>query len=284
MKPSKTRSKGQKRKRRSPKRTPSKPSPGAFSLRTQNRRAELLALAKSFGIAGRHRMTKPQLIEAIGAHLKKSRVHRAGKMRSGPYRSPTGLTGTFPKQSYDEIPWSYGQTELTMMPVDPFSVFAYWDFSRKDWEAVAARRRPVVLRVYDITMIRFDGTNAHSHFDVPVTLESQNWYVPLWSAEKSLCAELGWLEPNGMFRPIVRSNVIGTPRAGISTYRGERWVEVRWSRRRPTRRIQKRVPTARSQPDALRRPLERTAVPTSGWSGDLSSQSARIKRTSKADG
>jgi uncharacterized protein len=256
-----------------------KPSPADFSLRTKNRRVELLALAKSFGIKGLHRMTKPQLIEAIGAHMKKSRVPKSGRSRPEPARSVARSTGAAPKKTYEDLPWSYGETELVLMPVDPFQIFAAWDFSRKDWEAVCERKRPVVLRVYDITMIRFNGSNAHSHFDVPVVLESQSWYIPIWSAEKSLCAELGWLDPDGRFRRIVRSNVIATPRAGVSTDESERWIEVRWSRRRPTRRIPKRRPVAR--PDLRGRLQDRAGVLSGGESGGFSSRSIRARTPSR---
>ena len=281
MKPSRTQRKADNGTKRVRRKTGRKPSPAAFSLRTKNRRAELLALAKSFGIKGVSRMTKPRLVEAIGAHLKKSRVPKTGRMRREPARAVSRPAVAPLKKTYDDLPWSYGETELVLMPVDPFSIFAYWDFSSKDWDAVRERGRPVVLRVYDITMIHFNGTNAHSHFDVLVALESQNWYIPLWTAEKSLCAELGWLEPNGKFRPLVRSNVIETPRAGVSTYDEERWVEVRWSRRRPTRRIRKRPAGTGLRPDLWRRLQKQMAVMTGGESGGFSSRSIRTRPPSR---
>jgi len=117
------------------------------------------------------------------------------------------------------------------MPVDPFLLYAYWDFAPKDWEEIQARRRPMVLRIYDVTMIQFDGKNAHSYFDVPVSLEGQSWYVHLWSAEKSFCADLGLLLPDGSFQTIVRSNVVQTPRAGVSIFEEVRWIEIRYTRR-----------------------------------------------------
>lgn len=250
-----------------------KPAPKPFRRpivgQVENRRAELLALAKSFGIKGRHRMTKPELIEAIGSHFKKSRTAKSIRMRAEPARKSIPVR---PQRNYADLPFSYAGTELVLLPVDPFSIFVYWDFSPKEWETVRARRHPVVLRVYDVTMIRFNGSNAHSYFDLPVELESQNWYVPLWSAEKSLCADLGWLDPAGKFRTIVRSNVIQTPRAGVSTYTEERWVEVRWSRRRPSRTVRRRPAGAGPRPDLWRHVEGQTAGITSGAAGMFSSR------------
>jgi hypothetical protein len=254
----------------------SKPTRKTFRLQPESRRAELLALAKSYGIKGLHRMTKPQLILAIQSHQKKSRTAKPVPKRTVP---PSAAAR--PKQNYDDLPWSYGETELVLMPVDPYQVYAYWDFSPEDWNAVLARKQRVVLRVYDVTMIRFDGTNAHSYFDVPVALEAQNWYVDLWSAEKSLCAELGRVLPDGSFQRIVRSNVIQTPRAGVSIYEEPRWVEIRWTRRRPARFVRRKRPGARLRPAFWPQLEAQAAEMTSAASEGLSSRPIGMKTPMK---
>jgi hypothetical protein len=238
----------------------------------ESRRAELLALAKSYGIKGLHRMTKPQLVMAIQSHQKKSRIAKPFRRRTV---SPS--TAPRPKQTYDDLPWSYGETELVLMPVDPFQIYAYWDFSPEDWNAVCARSHQVVLRVYDVTMIRFNGNNAHSYFDLPVALEAQNWYVNLWSAEKSLCADLGWVLPDGSFQRIVRSNVVQTPRAGVSIYEDARWVEIRWTRRRPVRFIRRKRPGTRLRTGFWPQLEGQAAGITSAADGGLSSERIGIK-------
>jgi hypothetical protein len=94
-----------------------------------------------------------------------------------------------------------------------------------------------VLRMYDITLIHFDGANAHHVFDIDVGLEARGWYNPLWTAEKSYCADLGFLARTGRFHTIARSNVIQTPRATPSGRTDEQWMRVVFTRRRkPERR------------------------------------------------
>jgi hypothetical protein len=195
-----------------------------------------------------------------------------------------------PKRTYDDLPWSYGETELVLMPVDPFLVHAYWDFSAKEWEKIRRRRKPVVLRIYDVTMIRFDGTNAHSYFDLPLALEAQNWYIRLWSAEKSLCADLGWPRPDGSFETLVRSNVIQTPRAGVSIFEEARWVDPQRARRaRGGGSIRLRRWRGRREPlqievprPAFWPPLEELAAGiTSKAAGDLSSRAIGTKTPHK---
>jgi len=219
-------------------------------------------------------MTVPQLILALEPYSKQPSTPA---VRTAPPRIFANRSTVLTKRSFDDLPWSYGETEVVLMAVDPFLVHAYWDFSPGDWEKVRHRGQPVALRIYDVTMIRFDGTNAHSHFDVPVGGDAQNWYVRLWTAEKSLCADLGWPRPGGSFETLVRSNVIQTPRAGVSIYDEVRWVEVRWSRRRPSLLIQRKRPGTGMRPAFWPALEEQAAGRTGGSAGSLSSRAIGTK-------
>lgn len=232
-----------------------------------------MALAKSLKIKKRHRMTIPQLMQAIEPYLKKKPTI---PIQAKTAQSITASPGTSKRLRYDDLPWSYGKTELVLMPVDPFLIYAYWDFSPKDWEKMRLLQKPVVLRVYDVTMIQFDGTNAYHYFDVPVSLEAQNWYIHLWSAEKSLCADLSWSLPDGSLHLIVRSNIIQTPRAGVSIFEESRWVEIQQAHRKVAGPAHRRIhgPQKRSrQPLAFwRRLAQQTAGLTTGEIAGFSSQ------------
>jgi len=163
-----------------------------------------------------------------------------------------------------ELPDRYGRTELILMVVDPFLLFAYWEVTpeslRQAQHALGNEMEGAraVLRFYDIALIRFDGTNAHHTFDIDIGLEARNWYVHLWTAEKSYCADLGFVARTGRFHSITRSNVVHTPRAGVSTRDEERWMRVRFLRRR--------------KPDPAR-PLE--FVPAPPFAGHLSPEELR---------
>jgi hypothetical protein len=69
------------------------------------------------------------------------------------------------------------------------------------------------LRIYDITYIDFDGTNAHRYFDVEIDLRTRSWYIPLWTPEKTYCADLGFTTQDGRCFAIVRSNIFHVPRS-----------------------------------------------------------------------
>ncbi len=136
------------------------------------------------------------------------------------------------------IPDHYGRTELVLMVMDPLHLFAYWEITpeslREAQDALGAEMdgAGAVVRFYDISLIHFDGTNAHHTFDIDIGLEARGWYVPVWTADKSYCADLGFVARTGRFHAIVRSNVIHTPRAGVSGNTDERWMRVKFVRRR----------------------------------------------------
>ena len=142
-----------------------------------------------------------------------------------------------------DIPDRYGRTELVLMVMDPLRLFAYWEVTpeslRQAQDALGAEMdgARAVLRLYDISLIHFDGTNAHHTFDIDISLEARNWYLPVWTAEKSYCADLGFVARTGRFHAITRSNAIQTPRDGVSGDATERWMRVKFVRRRKPDRV-----------------------------------------------
>ena len=133
------------------------------------------------------------------------------------------------EEEIKELPAGCGDTRVALMVIDPCRIHAYWEITTQTWEKARDELKgefdqtKKILRVYDVTYIVFDGANAHSYFDIYVG-ETINWYMDLWSPEKSLCAELGLITPQGKFCPLARSNFIHTPRDRPSEKREERWM------------------------------------------------------------
>ena len=141
----------------------------------------------------------------------------------------------------------YGRTETVLMVIHPFLLFAYWEVTPESCRQAHETLGPeidgarAILRMYDISLIHFDGTNAHQVFDIDIGLEARGWYLPIWTADKSYCADVGFLARTGRFHPISCSNVIQTPRSTPSTRTDEQWMRVRFMRRRkpePTRALE----------------------------------------------
>ncbi|MGA9057000.1 MAG: DUF4912 domain-containing protein [Terriglobia bacterium] len=131
-----------------------------------------------------------------------------------------------------EFPHFYEHTRVVLLPVNPYLVHVYWEVPPHDLKEIkkllgrpALRAQPV-LRFRDITSIIFDGTNAHSHFDVDIDLGAGNWYVHLWGPAKSYCVDLGLRTNDGQFHPLARSNIAQTPRARPSGRAEETYMLV----------------------------------------------------------
>lgn len=118
---------------------------------------------------------------------------------------------------HGDLPDSYGETRVVLLPVDPYQVNVYWGINdqelgknRKRLEQKYKHLQPA-LRFFDVTNIIFDGTNAHGVFDIAVDLQARNWYVHLWKPGKSYFVDLGFKTEFGLFFPIGRSNVAEIP-------------------------------------------------------------------------
>jgi hypothetical protein len=135
-----------------------------------------------------------------------------------------------PAPVFGNIPWGYGQTRITAIPRDPYTVFAYWEFPD---EALAAARRKIsardagiVLRVYDTTYRMFDGTNAHAWFDIPVDRSTNRYYLHLNRPATTFTLDIGLKGSDGRFAAIARSGPAETPRDSMSGDSRVEWKTV----------------------------------------------------------
>jgi hypothetical protein len=219
----------------------------------------------------------------------------------------------------EELPRAYGHTRLVLLAVDPFHIHAYWEMTLED--RVEARERiealgegdlEWVLRFYDVTYIEYDGKNAHGFFDVRICASARNWYVELWSAEKTYFAELG-LRRGAEFVPVCRSNFAHVPRAdpppraadsplsevtvltaveppapapapapaspGVSGEEYARWLREQLGATRPDVE-----PEARAQPDASDVPRQPTEIEsaTSSAAGGTSAVESAVETTEQS--
>jgi len=132
-----------------------------------------------------------------------------------------------------DIPSSYGTTRLTLMTRDTNWVHAYWEIAPSAIEAVRNQigdelsRSAYVLRLYDVTLIQFNGCNANHWFDIEVGPFSNNWYINLWADAVSYCADLGVRAPDGRFFRLARSNTVHTPRKNYVRRPETIWMEVK---------------------------------------------------------
>ena len=117
-----------------------------------------------------------------------------------------------------EIPEAYNENYLVLMVRDPYCLFAYWELTGEQRNLVAGEfgcgwgEVPLLLRLYDVTGINFDGRNAHKFRDLSVHALANNFYLQEIEANRSYCVDLGVITPDGRFVTLLRSNIIATPR------------------------------------------------------------------------
>jgi hypothetical protein len=148
----------------------------------------------------------------------------------GPVPAPPD--GRYVDREEGELPRSYGRDRIVLLPRDPWWVLAYWEVTPTTrinalrTLAAQAEGAREVLRVYDVTFITFTGDNAWLFFDVDVAPGADHWYLNVGRPAASFCVELGLRTGDGRFLPLVRSNVVTTPRSSPSPDTAVRWVEL----------------------------------------------------------
>lgn len=182
-----------------------------------------------------------------------------------------------------DLPETYGRNRLVMLVVDPHLVHTYWEVTpqrlaeaRETLGSTGSSR--AVLRFYHAAAGGAQASPADP-FDVAVDVQSRNWYVHLWSPDKSYYAELGLKSDVGNFVPLVRSNMIRTPRAWPVMQVAEHFmrvdsVEPRVEPVPPPAflRPHRERPVASVNLPAAEAPLESTPVPAVLSSAPLNSE------------
>jgi len=117
-----------------------------------------------------------------------------------------------------QIPDNYHENRLSILPKDPYSIFAYWELTgdtrsiatlhfQRSWEEMS-----FTARIYDTTgVLHFDGFNA-SWQEIELHPMANNWYFEHLTPGHYYCVEIGVKDGNGNFLPLIRSNTAVTPR------------------------------------------------------------------------
>jgi hypothetical protein len=221
-------------------------------------RKELQELAARKGITGVARKTKDELVRALARLAKaKAKVKQktAGKSRprSIPQRhaahlsngaasveeqigsskysagTPTrDLSARVPK----ELPKGYGKDRIVCMVRDPYWLHTYWELTRGAVQRAEAAlgqnwhgARPI-LRVIDVSSSEVTSNSESTLRDIDIHGGCNNWYIDVSNPPRSYRIDIGYLAKNGQFYVLARSNVVTTPRAGMSDVIDENWADI----------------------------------------------------------
>ncbi len=151
------------------------------------------------------------------------------KPTSGSLSSKHGQGQLYAQQSAINLSSTYNDTKIFLLPRDPAWCYAYWEVSVDKKDELVRKYGDnslynLWLRVYDVTSLDFDGTNAHRYFDIKINSEAINWYINVPQTNRSWCVDLGIKLSEEKFITIARSNIVVMPRYGVSALTDEQWA------------------------------------------------------------
>jgi hypothetical protein len=129
-----------------------------------------------------------------------------------------------------ELPTFYDQDKIILQVRDPRWLHAYWELREATIQGLKSKLgndfygAKKVLRVYDVTNIIFNGSNANRFFDLQINDFANSWYVDTVGPGRAWCVDLGLILADGRFITILRSNVVQTPLDGPSGVTDEEWI------------------------------------------------------------
>ena len=129
-----------------------------------------------------------------------------------------------------ELPRQYDKDKMVLLVRDPWWLHTYWEIRHATIERYKGElgsdfhRARRVLRVYDVSNIVFNGSNANKFFDIHINEHATSWYIDTAGPGRSWCVDYGLLLPDGRFITVLRSNVVQTPSDGPSWITDEEWM------------------------------------------------------------
>lgn len=219
---------------------------------------ELMDLARTYGVAGWHDMRKEELVDALAeAARKEKRRARARTARlvqprpqlaaarnttkngasAKPKLQRTKYEGGVPTRDLaakapPDLPGGYGKDRIVCMVRDPYWLHCYWELTRQAIqraEAALAQEwhgaRPI-LRLVDVTHPDTSSAAESVLKDIDIHGGCNNWYIEVSQPPRSYRVDIGYLSRYGHFYALARSNVVTTPRAGVSDCIDENWSDL----------------------------------------------------------
>ncbi|HJZ89431.1 MAG TPA: DUF4912 domain-containing protein [Gemmataceae bacterium] len=115
---------------------------------------------------------------------------------------------------------------------DPYWLHAFWELTHQSVQRAEAAlgqdwhgARPI-LRVFDVSSQDTTSTAEAIVRDVEIHGGCNNWYVEVNQPPRSYRVDVGYVSRRGQFYVLARSNVVTTPKAGVSDTIDENWSDV----------------------------------------------------------
>jgi hypothetical protein len=132
--------------------------------------------------------------------------------------------------NFDTIPSAYNDNKAVLMVRDPWTMFSYWEIrddvernTREKIRQAGLTPQKSILRLYDVTE---GDSDLHSKVmsDFELRDWAQSWYLHTEDDGKKWMIDIGIICEGGEFFCMARSNVVMTPRHGMSEAYDEEWM------------------------------------------------------------
>jgi hypothetical protein len=131
-----------------------------------------------------------------------------------------------------DLPAGYNKDRIALMVRDPYWLHCYWELTHQaiqraeaalgqEWHAA----KPI-LRLLDVSSRDTTSTSETIVRDIEIHGGCNNWYIDVANPPRSFRVDIGYLARSGKFYILARSNVVTTPRAGISDVIDENWADI----------------------------------------------------------
>lgn len=211
-----------------------KPATTRTRIRPSKAAAEKTARAAAAKLTdeGASTAAEPSTDRASGSHLRPSPLgpvsHQSSAVASKYEAGRTG--GPADLQQIDgglpELPESYGDNRIVLMPRDISWLFTYWDLTDEYKDAArSAGGNVLALRLYDVTGLDFNGTNSHGMYEQECTEWARSWYIPTPTPDRDYVVEIGYRGADQWF-PLARSNKVSVPSDQPSTWIKDDFISI----------------------------------------------------------
>lgn len=229
----------------------------AETLKDCNKK-NLAQMAKEQGITGWHAMRKDQLIRALTVSRSspsraknttrptKTQVTQRGKAATPRRQTASQAEPVVPVRrnpsSNAPAPSSFAlphpldhacqKDRIIVLARDSFWLHAYWELSRTTLARAQAalgqewHTAQPILRLMDVTSEDTTAASERHVRDIAIHGGVNNWYIDVLEPPRSFRIDIGYLSRRGRFYILARSNIVGTPKAGVSDRLEENWNDV----------------------------------------------------------
>jgi uncharacterized protein len=145
-----------------------------------------------------------------------------------PAPPPASPTGKPPRH----LQGGHAKDRVVVVVRDPYWLHVYWELTHQSVQRAEAAlgqdwhgARPI-LRVCDVSAQDTTSTAEAVVRDVDIHGGCNNWYVEVAQPPRSYRVDVGYVSKRGQFYVLARSNVVTTPKAGVSDTIDENWSDV----------------------------------------------------------